>query len=54
MIFLDQEKQTYYNVTKKMYDNVSHQPGIDKTCLYPKDPYEVKTNCLFTRTEVKN
>ena len=32
---------------------IIHQPGIDKTCLYPKDPYEVKTNYLLTSTEVK-
>ena len=33
------------------YANISHHPDIDKTCLYAKDPHEVKYQFLISKRE---
>ena len=37
--------------TTSLFNLISQQPGIDKTCLYAKDPYEVKYQFLINKRE---
>ena len=37
--------------TNSLFNLINHQPGIDKTYLYAKDPYETKYQFLVKKRE---
>ena len=38
--------------TNSLFNEISHQPDIDKIYLYPKDPYEAKHQLLINKREI--
>ena len=38
--------------TNSLFNLISHQPDIDKICLYAKGPYEAKYQLLINKREI--
>ena len=51
LIFLKLIRNWMLWITNALFDLLGNQPGIDKTYLYAKDPYETKYQLLINKRE---